>query len=70
MKQGYIDDHTSLAGASAGSIAVVAFVLGKTEEAIKCAIDISDKCTNDLGGQARGRLLPLLEEAMDRMLPQ
>jgi hypothetical protein len=69
IKERYIDpSETVLAGSSAGSIATMAIGCGLDPiRGLEGTISISDRCL-DAGKQARGNLLPLLEEQMETLV--
>jgi hypothetical protein len=65
-----LDRHNSIvAGSSAGSIAAMAHGCGISPfRALEGTIDISDECATM--GRAQGKLLPLLEEQMERLVKE
>mmetsp|Transcript_4287 Transcript_4287/g.8206 ORF Transcript_4287/g.8206 Transcript_4287/m.8206 type:complete len:313 (+) Transcript_4287:81-1019(+) len=64
-----LDDSNPLAGSSAGAIAVTSHGAGvRPEVALDATVRISDQCKS-LGG-ARGNLLPLLKQELDRILDE
>lgn len=64
---GFLNEHSPIAGSSAGSIAAVAHSCGINPlKTLEATIQVSDECAH-LGG-ARGRLLPLLEERMNTLI--
>lgn len=68
-QNGYITSETPLAGSSAGAIAVAAHAVDVNPyQVLDATIRLNSKCM-DLGG-ARGRLMPLLEDELDALLPQ
>jgi len=69
ITKNYIDQsETVLAGSSAGSIAAMAVGVGLDPiKGLEGTIAISDRCL-DAGKQARGNLLPLLEEQMESLV--
>lgn len=65
----YVTQSTPLAGSSAGAIAVAAHAVGVSpDKVIEGTIRINNKC-REMGG-ARGKLLPLLYEELENLLPQ
>lgn len=67
-ERGYITDSTPLAGSSAGAIAVAAQGVGiDAQSVVESTIRINKKC-EEMGG-ASGRLLPLLNEELNHILP-
>ena len=65
----YLTDESPIAGSSAGSIACCSNAVRIPElEVLEATIRVSDRCL-ELGG-ARGRLLPLLRNELDEMLPE
>lgn len=69
IKEKYIDQsETVLAGSSAGAIATMAVGVGLDPvQGLEGTIAISDRCL-ETGKQARGNLLPLLEEQMEALV--
>ena len=64
----YLTQQTPIAGSSAGSIACCSNAVRIPEpDVLEATIRVSDRCS-ELGG-ARGRLLPLLRNELDEMLP-
>lgn len=62
-----LTDSNPLAGSSAGSIAVASHGAGvRPEVALEATVRMSDQCK--LMGGARGNLLPLLKDELDRIL--
>uniref|UniRef100_A0A7S2KLG9 PNPLA domain-containing protein n=1 Tax=Leptocylindrus danicus TaxID=163516 RepID=A0A7S2KLG9_9STRA len=65
----HLTEENPIAGSSAGAIAVASHAANVTpEQALEGCIRISDAC-EEMGG-ARGRLLPLLEQELNALLPQ
>lgn len=66
---GRLTDQVHLAGASAGAIAVASHA-AKTPpaKALEAAFNVCDACETQFGGRAVGKLLPLLEVEMDKVL--
>jgi hypothetical protein len=63
----YLKPTTPLAGSSAGAIAVATKGCGiASSTALQATIDMSDSC-HELGG-ARGRLIPLLQDQLHRLI--
>ena len=62
-----LDDTTPIAGSSAGAIAVAAHSCGLDPlKVLDATISVSDQC--EVLGQARGNLLPLLNEQLEEMI--
>lgn len=70
QRRGYVTDQTPLAGSSAGAIAVASHG-AKVDpmDALSGCIRISEHCLNSDDGRARGKLMKLLEQELDEMLP-
>ena len=68
-RNGHLTPSSPIAGSSAGAIAVASYAANvRTVDALEGCVRMSEAC--EVMGGARGRLMPLLEQELDLLLPQ